>query len=177
MTRLLILSLTLFISGCASIPISTMLTMSSFDAEDFIRIQPQELEAKIQVDDPVTISIDETRLALELDTQKGLLSYEFPLVLVEQVKIPASPGFFSDDVAKTEYRLELSEQGIEDFKAVKEVFQERQSGQLDFSVLTNIYELPEDSETVRMSIFLQLFEDEGFFTLFYDAEIEIKYKD
>lgn len=177
MTRLLILSLTLFISGCASIPINTMLTMSSFDEEDFMRIQPQELEARIQVDEPLTINIDETQLALELDTQKGLLSYEFPLVLVEQVNIPASSGFFSDDVAKTEYRLELSEKAIEDLKSVKEVFQEGQSGRFAFSVLTSFNGRPGNIEEVRLSMFLQLFEDEGFFTLFDDAKIEIKYKD
>jgi hypothetical protein len=174
MLRLFLMLSVLSLTGCASIPLSTMLEFRSFDQNDFVHIQPRSIQAKIQLDEPVYADVAGAVLSLELNNEKGLRSFQFPLVLLEEVKINAVPGVFSEQPAKTEYRFALSEEAVKNFQSVQQIVQQQKHGQFNFSVSTNFEPFPEELEQVYLSVLLMLSEQKGFVTLIDRAAFDVK---
>ena len=175
MSKFVVAIIVIFMSGCACVPLGTMLEFRSFTKDDFINIQPQDLRAKIHIDEPVRADIGKAELALELNTEKGLRIFNFPLELIDELKIEPVSGIFSRSAGKTEYKLKLSDKAIENFKATQQIIRNEQSGRLSFSVKTGFEQLPSDITEIRLSIFLKLSEDKGFVTLFDNAKLEVKH--
>ena len=67
------------VSGCASIPLSTMLKFSSYQKSDFVAIKPADIRAKIILDQPIEIDIEKVELGLEVETEQGDRVFKFPL--------------------------------------------------------------------------------------------------
>ena len=174
MIRLFLFSLTLFLTSCASIPLSTMLEFRNFGKDDFINIQPQELATNIQIDDPARAKIDTAQLSLDLQTAQGTRAFQFPLILSEEIRIEAVSGFFSNTPAKTEYRMRLSAEAIQNFKKTQQIFRDEQLEGFNFAVSTSVDELPADVTAIHISIFLKLSQEQGFVTLFDNVKLEVK---
>lgn len=176
MTRFAVILIALLLSSCANVPLGTMLEFRSFGKEDFVTIQPQDLRAKIQVDEPVLADIESAELALELTTDKGLREFKFPLLLLREEKIAPEAGFFSKSAGKTEYTLKLSDEAVKNFIATQQIIQDEQSGSLSFSVTTGFEKFPSEITEIVLSVFLKLSEEQGFVTLFDNAKLEIKHE-
>ena len=176
MTRFAIILISALLSSCASVPLGTMFEFRSFGKDDFITIQPQDLRAKIHVDEPVLADVESVELALELTTEKGMREFKFPLLLLREEKIAPVAGFFSKSAGKTEYTLKLSDEAIQGFMATQQIIRDEQSGSLNFSVKTGFETLPSEITEIRLSVFLKLSEEKGFVTLFDDAKLEIKHE-
>lgn len=161
------------ISSCANIPLATMLEFRSFDQNSFAQLEPQQIQAKIQVDAPVRIDIEKVELSLAIDNDQGIRAFQYPLVLISERTIPAVEGFFSTTPAKHEYTLQLSESAITSFAETQAIVQKERGASYDFSVRTGLADLPDDIDEVRLSIFLQLSEQRGFITLFDNVALEI----
>ena len=101
------------VSGCASIPLSTMLKFSSYQKSDFVAIKPADIRAKIILDQPIEIDIEKVELGLEVETEQGDRVFKFPLSLLERRAIPAKEGWFAFDEAKNEYILNLSAESVQ----------------------------------------------------------------
>ena len=119
MTRFVVILTTLLLCSCSSVPLGTMLELRSFSKDDFVTIQPEDLRAKIQLDEPVRADVASVALALELTTEKGIREFKFPLRLLREEKIAPVAGFFSTSAGKTEYTLKLSDEAIENFMATQ----------------------------------------------------------
>lgn len=176
MIRVVLLSFTLLLSSCANIPLGTMLEFRSFGKEDFVNIQPENIQTKIQVDDPVTADIGKFELSLDIQTTKGTRLYQFPLELLNATKLDAVTGFFSSTPAKNEYTLKLSDEAIQNFKEAQQIVQHEQFGGVHFAVSTVFEAVPEELKQIRLSIFLKLSEEKDFVTLLKDAKLEIKHQ-
>uniref|UniRef100_UPI0040485134 hypothetical protein n=1 Tax=Rheinheimera sp. TaxID=1869214 RepID=UPI0040485134 len=175
MTRFVVILVSVLLSSCASVPLSTMLEFRSFGKEDFITIQPQDLRAKIQVDEPVLADVESAELALELTTERGMREFKFPLLLLSEEKIAPEVGFFSTSAGKTEYTLKLSDEAVKNFIATQKIIQDEQSGSLNFSVTTGFEKFPSEITEIGLSVFLKLSEEKGFVTLFDNAKLEVKH--
>lgn len=162
-----------FISSCANIPLATMLEFRSFDQNSFAQLEPRQIQAKIQVDAPVRIDIENVELSLAIDNDQGIRAFQYPLVLISETTIPAVEGFFSTTPAKHEYTLQLSDSAITSFAETQAIVQKERGASYDFSVRTGLDDLPDDIDEVRLSIFLQLSEQRGFITLFDNVALEI----
>ena len=176
MTRFVAILVSVLLSSCASVPLGTMLEFRSFGKDDFVKIHPQDLRAKIQIDEPVLVDVESTELALELTTEKGMRAFTFPLFLLREEKIAPVAGFFSTSAGKTEYTLKLSDEAIENFIATQRIIQEEKSGQLSFSVKTGFEEFPTGITEIGLSILLKLSAEKGFITLLDNAKLELKHK-
>lgn len=176
MTRFVVILVSVLLSSCASVPLGTMLEFRSFGKDDFVKIQPQDLRAKIQIDAPVLADVESTELALELTTDKGMRAFTFSLLLLREEKIAPVAGFFSTSAGKTEYTLKLSDEAIKNFIATQHIIQGEKSGKLNFSVKTGFEELPTDITEIGLSVFLQLSAETGFVTLFDNAKLEVKHE-
>ncbi len=164
-----------FLSGCASIPLSTMLKFSSFQKGDFVALEPTDIKAKIIIDQPVEIDIDKVDLGLELETDQGSRIYQFPLALIERRSIPAKEGWLAADEAKTEYTFNLSAESVKNFQEVQQLLTKSSGGKFAFSVNSGFESLPTDLRSVNLSILLKLENNEDFVPIFEDATIEIKH--
>lgn len=72
---LAVFGISFFIVGCANIPLGTMLSLSSFDEQDFVQLNPQVIRSQILIDAPGKLDLDTTELTLELDSSK-----EYPVI-------------------------------------------------------------------------------------------------
>lgn len=176
MTRFSVILISVLLSSCASVPLGTMLEFLSFGKDDFVNIEPQDLRAKIQVDEPVLADVESAELALELTTEKGMREFTFPLLLLREEKIAPVEGFFSNSAGKTEYTLKLSDEAVKNFIATQQIIQDEKSGKLNFSVRTSFEKFPSEITEIGLSVFLKLSEEKGFVTLFDNAKVEIKYE-
>ena len=176
MSRFAVILISVLLSSCASIPLGTMLEFRSFGKDDFVNIEPQDLRAKIQVDEPVRADVESAEMALTLTTEKGMREFKFPLLLLREEKIAPVEGFFSNSAAKTEYTLKLSDEAVENFIATQKIIQQEQHGSFNFSVRTGFEQFPSEITETRLSVFLKLSEEKGFVTLFDDAKLEVKHE-
>lgn len=177
MKRILILSLTLFLCSCTSIPLGTMLEFRSFGKNDLIELDPEQIRAKLRVDEPVRMDTDEVKLSLQIETAEGVRLFNFPLTLLNENSIEAEDGWFSSSAAKTEYVLELSDEGVENFKATQMMLSSEESLGFNLQVNGGFEELPEDLEEVVLSIFLKLSDDRDYTTMLKNARLEISRED
>lgn len=173
MARFTVILIFALLTSCASVPLGTMLDFRSFDEDDFVSIQPQDLRVRIHVDEPVQADVESTELTLALTTEKGKREFRFPLHLLSEEKIEPVAGLFSRSAGKTDYTLKLSDEGIQDFMAVQQIILDEQSGSFNFSVRTGFESLPSEITEIRLSVFLKLSEEKGFVTLFDDARLDI----
>ena len=176
MTRFAVILVSVLLGSCASVPLGTMLEFRSFGKDDFITIQPQDLRAKIHVDEPIQADVESAELALELTTEKGMREFKFPLLLLRQEQIAPVEGFFSNSAGKTEYTFKLSDEAVKNFIATQQIIQDEQSGSLNFSVTTGFVTFPSEITEIGLSVFLKLSEEKSFVTLFDDAKLEVKHE-
>lgn len=167
----------LMLSSCASIPVGTMLKFSTLDEQELLVIQPRDIRARIQIEEPAKLNIETAELTLTLQTEQGERLYEYPLTLIAQTQIAPVEGFFSRRPGQTEYTLKLSDIARENFKAAQQELRRQQPKGFSFSVSANFDEIPQDRTELTFSIALQLDPSEGYFNLFEDASMEINYTD
>ena len=70
---ILLIALVIFTSACSHMPLSTMVSMSSFDEEDFIAINPSEIKVKIRTDKYLDLSDRHIKLQFKLVSPSGNL--------------------------------------------------------------------------------------------------------
>ena len=162
------------VSGCASIPLSTMLKFSSYQKSDFVAIKPADIRAKIILDQPIEIDIEKVELGLEVETEQGDRVFKFPLSLLERRAIPAKEGWFAFDEAKNEYTLNLSAESVQNFQEVQQLLTNTNGGNFVFSVNSGFDNLPADIQSFNFSILLKLQNDDEFVPIFEDATVEVE---
>lgn len=176
MRKFVVIVFVILLSSCASLPLGTMLEFRSFGKDDLLKIQPQDLRAKIQVDEPVRADIESAQLTLVLTTEKGSREFKFPLLLLDELKIKPTEGLFSKSAGKTEYTLRLADEAMKNFMTTQQIIRDAQSGRFNFSVTTDFEKFPSEVTEIGLSIFLKLSEEKGFVTLFDNAKLEIKHE-
>ena len=161
----------LFLFGCSSIPISTMLKYRNFDEQSFTALDPSQIRSKITVSEPFTLKVEKIKLSLSLENEKGLRDFKFPLALEKRDNIAAQSGFFLSEPAKTEYTFKLSELAVNNFKETQNLLSQEAQGKASFSIGVGFNEEPQKAQSVYFSIALQLEEKDGYFTLIEETEV------
>ncbi|MCG7562470.1 hypothetical protein [Pseudoalteromonas sp. McH1-42] len=174
MKKLFFVFVALFLFGCSSIPLSTMLKYRNFDEQSFAALNPSQIRSKIWLSEPFTLNMEKINLSLSLVNERGHSNFTFPLILVKRDKIAAQEGFFSSEPAKTEYTFRLSELAVNNFQKTQNLLSQKVHQKLSFSIGAGFNEEPEDGETVYISISLQLEDNEGYFTLINEAEVDFR---
>ncbi len=174
MKRIFVIMFSLIISGCSSIPLGTMLQLSSFDEKSFLELNPEELKIKIQIDKPVKIKVDQTDLTMVLETSKGKTILDYPLKVLSIKDFPPRKKLFTPLPGRTEYDFLLSKEAINNFHTLQSELRTDYPKKLNFSVGTGFDDFSEKLSKVTLSIFIKLDEDDGYITLFDRAPIEIE---
>ncbi len=177
MTLITTLIITSTLTACSSVPISTMLKLSSFDEQSILTIEPSLIRAKITVNEFIDIDLPNTKLGLSLENSQGKLQLQFPLAKISLTENSASDSFFSSSPASQTYLLQLSPDAIADFKKLQKQLKSSDKNTFGFSVAAKLNKqedlTPEqEQERLFMTIELKLNKNEEFFTLIDNAELK-----
>jgi hypothetical protein len=171
MHTLKIMLISLLLTGCTTVPVSTMMKFSTFDDEDFAKLNAEDIRALITVSNNAPVNV--SRLKLELSIGKGekKREYLFPIHLLSKSNVAAEKGWFSEVPESTLYTLELTEEGIKSFKEVQRIG--RNKGQkFNLNLFLSFSKLPKDYEEVVMTLAMVLDKNETPVILFDQATLE-----
>lgn len=172
-SRLLIAALVGGLSGCMSIPISTMAKMASFDDADFLAIKPEEFRVKVQFDQDLDVDLDKTAFKLELGTTRGEFSRKAEFVVVERLDLKPEKAWYSLGFnAESESVLALDPAGLAVFKEVQGHIRDKTIKELRFHLLIRPKLGAIEGRDARMTVRLRLNPAEGYFTMFDAVDIE-----
>ena len=171
--HLIIMSTLMGLSACANIPISTMLALSSFGTTDVLALEPKHIRAKIRLDQPGQLNLQSIKLSLDLNRDKGLQHFEFPLELLSQNAVPEESGFFSSTPAGTEYVFRFGEQAVISYNSIKRDFNANEKYSADINIRASLTEASrqEMTNSINMSIWLKLRDNEEYLHLIDGFEI------
>lgn len=174
-----ILSALLALSGCASIPISTMATFSQFDENTLTIIDPSQMLVKVSVGHDFGLEPDSTKLQLSVQPKNVNRSTEaaFGLELLNTVTEKRATGLFSADMEVTTYEFKIDQTGVAALKQLQTQLKTAgASGNFNFSVETNFdtKDATEIKDEIWLWIDLQLSEQQGYIPLFDAAKMEVK---
>jgi hypothetical protein len=176
-TLITALIITSTLTACSSVPLSTMLKLSSFDEQSLITIEPSNIRAKITVNKFVDIDLVNTKLGLNLDNSQGELALQFPLEKLTLINNSATKSFFSSSPASQTYLLQLSPAAIADFKKLQKQLKSSDKNTFGLSVAAKLNKQEnltalQEQEKLFMTIELKLHKNEEFFTLIDNAELK-----
>lgn len=156
MTRILIIISSVILCSCSSIPLSTMLELSTFDENNFLALKPSEVKAKIHIDAPIEINVAKTQLSITLGTAQGDIIQNYPLESYAIKTLPAENSWFNTLPQRTEYELILSKEAINNFQIAQNKMKAEELTGLSFTVLTNFSGVTTEHKSTSMSIFVKL---------------------
>lgn len=154
--------------GCSSIPLSTMLRMSSFGQDDIVNIKPDDLRAKISMDKLVTFTDDQITLQFSYEETERKIEEAMALVLIEQ-KQEIVEHWFSEDEVKQVYLFAFNEESVEQLKKLQRspiLLNPNREGSGRLSVNWKLKE--PNPRKYKLSLDLLLVKSDGFFTLIED---------
>jgi hypothetical protein len=177
MTLITTLIITSTLTACSSVPISTMLKLSSFDEQSILTIEPLLIRAKITVNEFIDIDLANTKLGLSLENSQGELQLQFPLAKISLTKNSANDSFLSSSPASQTYLLQLSPDAIVDFKKLQKQLKSSDKNTFGFSIAAKLKKQEnlttiQEQEKLFMTIELKLNKNEDFFTLIDNAELK-----
>ncbi|MBV34450.1 MAG: hypothetical protein CMP47_03195 [Rickettsiales bacterium] len=169
-----ILALVFLASACSHIPLSTMVSMSSFDEEDFVAITPENIRVKVRTDKPLSLSDEHVKLEFNIEGPSGRLSEAVSLTKLSQ-STHIINKWFGEDRKEYARTFALSEQAVITFKQVQKSKLVRTAAENSkFKFKANI-SFPDDTPTqLMLTIDLLLKPEKGYFTLFEDVHIDFE---
>ena len=171
MLRVLLLLCALVIFGCASVPLSTMARLGSFDKTDFASIDPKEIRVRIQVPEEFTIDTEHTVFSVTLATSATRAVRTFPLSFAGEELASIPDGLFSDPLRVRRQTLKLSDSGLELFAEAQRAHNSAPIKEIQFNVSWKFSKRPALAPSVRLWVDLQLSTKAGMFPLIRDISI------
>ena len=160
--RLALLALCFILASCASVPLSTLLRMSSFSEKKFVGLQPDEIGIKIRLPEGFALDVANSRLAIEVASNAGVHTAAFDL---EQTGLQLRPG--------VEYELQLTAQSRERFRRLQAFVAQAKVEDIAIRVMPKLASKPERARSVAVWIDLRLTQKEGYFALVDGASISL----
>lgn len=174
MTRKFFLSLILLLTivGCSHIPLSTMLSMSSFDAEDFIAINPQELRVRVITNTPAKFIEKRTTLLLTFTSPDAKFDKVLHLEKISD-NLSTESHWVGKDTVKHTTDFKLDEAGVETFKDIQSspyIVKRPDNSSFKFKIKWRLDSEDPLKYTIRTDLLFQ--PEDGYFTLLEGLEID-----
>lgn len=115
-----LLLVALGMAGCASIPLSTALRLSSISPATLAQVDPSQVRVRIALPQGVELDVASARLNLEVITDGRSPREALPLVLINTNKETRSPGLLRSDMRVVVYQLRLDEAGQQSLRRLRQ---------------------------------------------------------
>lgn len=169
----------LSLSGCSSIPLSTMAKFVGFDKEDAFAIKPEELRVKASINSSIGLDLAQaTNITMTFNTEQGEINLNLVLEGYKVETTAAEKGLFSTTPAFTHQYMKLTEQSISDFNRTLQLLQsgvgQKNTHKNRFSAGLNDkgQKINKTDENIYFSVAIKLSEADDFATLLDQYEIE-----
>lgn len=160
--------------GCVSVPLSTIVRMSTFDEQDFAQLDPDVIRAIIKLPDGFELDTARSSLGVKLTSSAGDHFGDFRLEQITSMRTQLSAGMLSSDVVGTEYALKLSAPSKLEFRKLQTFVGKGRPGNAVIAIAPVLSSFPEDATVATVWVDLLLSKDQGYFTLLNAAEIPME---
>lgn len=168
--------ITLFIifcvQACSNVPLSTMMKMSGFDEDDFIKLTPEDIRVRVRSNTKVNV-LAANQLSYSYKGSEAYIEECLTLVKLEEENIKTIEHWFREDSFEHISWYQLDKEGIEQFRSLQRhpiLKNTDREGSFELSIQT-VY--TEDSPNqFELSVDLLLNPEDGYFTMFEGLEID-----
>jgi hypothetical protein len=164
-------ALCLWLSGCVSVPLSTIVRMATFDERDFVQLDPDVIRVRLKLVEGFVLDPGKSTLGVKIASEAGDHFGEFKLDKVTESRAELAKGMFSSDVMGNEYTLKLAAQSKKEFRKLQSFVGKGRPGQVTIFIAPILSSYPKEARTTNVWIDLLLSVDDGFFTLLDGAEV------
>ena len=165
------------VSGCASIPLSTALQLSTLKPHSLAQIDPAQVRVKLSVSSGYEVDMQKTRLKLSLSDSAGTSrTAEMPLSLLLKSSGKRPGDLFSSDVSVNTYDLALSPEGTRSLQVLQQSLLATKNGRFEFSVTTPFSKTPPNADYVTFWADLKLSNKEAYLPLINGAKIKFEHE-
>jgi hypothetical protein len=166
--------LCLCLGGCASVPLSTMVRMSTFDERDFARLDPAVLRVRITLPEGFGLNVTKSWLGVQLKAPAGVHHAAFELDQERKQGTEIPGGVFADAQFGTAYVLRLTKPSRTQFRQLQGFVSRGRADEIVIQVVPRLSATPKNADTVKVWIDLLLSDADGFFTLVDGASIPLE---
>lgn len=173
-STLLILLFCYLLSGCSSIPLSTLAKFSDFGPDNLIQLHPDEIRVRLQLPRQAELDPTRTELQLFLETAERQYDEKFNVQLISQTLDHKDDGWFRQPVPVQNFVFVLSDSSKQKFRELQQLLKTASSpNQIIFSASCVLTNLSPEYNSVRLWVDLQLSEKDGFSPLIDGATMEM----
>lgn len=159
------------LQACSNIPLSTMMKMSGFDEEDFIKLKPEDIRVKVRSNTKVNV-LAANQLSYSYKGSEAYIDDCLSLELFKE-EVRTVEHWFRDDSFEHIGWYQLDSEGIDKFRAMQQhpILQNKdREGTFELTIQTVYFD--ESPTKFELSVDLLLDPKEGYFTMFEDLEID-----
>lgn len=163
------------LGGCASIPLSTALRLSSLEPRSLAQVDPSQVRVKLSVSTGYEVNISKSRLKLSFTPSDTIArTADMPVALLKETTDERPGGLFSPDVQVTTYELALAPEGMRQLRALQQSLLISGQGKFKFSVSAPFSKTPPKPKNVTFWADLKLSAEEAYMPLISGAELQFK---
>jgi hypothetical protein len=172
---LFIAAVTVIVTACMAIPLTTAIRLSSIGNQSLVALDPQQVRTRVAVPFGFALDVEQTQLSVDVSRVAGKWeNHEYRLQLLSKTNGVHSGGLFHPNYPVVVYELALDSASVKDLRELQKVFQLGKDPGLNVSVNVNLASMPDNAESVRFWVDLKLRESDAFMVLFDGAEIQLK---
>jgi len=171
---LYLILITIGIGGCASIPLSTAVRLSSLKPSSLAHIDPAQVRVRLSVSSGYEVDIPKSRLKLSLlGSRSATRTADMPLTLLRRSNGQRPGGLFSPDAPVTTYELALSPEGAHELRGFQKSLLTNGHGKFEFNVSAPFSKIPPKAESVTFWADLKLSNKDAYLPLIDDASLQL----
>jgi len=173
--KILILLTLLIISGCSSVPLSTMVQHSGISEKELINFDAESLRVKIQTDSPVEVGSSDNKLSIELVSEGEVKTFSFALENVSS-SIIEEDGWLSGKRIINQVVLKLNSESVAEFRELQREVVHTQQQPKKFFVPFQMENIEQTDGKVVVSIFIKQNKKAEYIHLIDRHEIEVEFE-
>lgn len=166
--RLFLCCFVLTLSACSAIPFSSFGKLKQLEAENFVKLEPGDLMAHLEV--PPAFLLDANDFGLGISINDGS-PYVLSMTAIglDQLGTIQRPAAW--DNTQQEYLFKLDEAGIQSMRQLQQQMVQQKVDNVRVDINFSPLSWPEESDGMRMSVDLHLAPSQGFFRFLDEAKI------
>jgi len=170
------LSVLCTLSGCASVPITSMIQLASMGRDWFEQVDPAEIRVRVSVSPGFEIDVERTTLGLSIDRPgRPVRDEKLTLELIERTTMERSLGFMRGSASMPTYVLRLTPADVKKFTDIRKTALAKDSrAKRTFSVSAPFLKKPSNPKAVTFWTDLRFSRDGSWVVLLDRAELLFK---
>lgn len=111
----------LLINACTAIPLSSMIQLSGIGAKQLGQIAPDQLRARITINEPAKLVLRDVRLVFQFEYLAGQeQEFQFLLTPIGQNILMPKSGWFASQLKRYQYEFKITPGSVQAFKQLQE---------------------------------------------------------